>query len=45
MATLIRRGLDVSESVLPSVAFTRNGLTIAWMTAGPQAQELTYTVG
>ena len=44
VATLIRKGLEVSESVLPSVAFTPNGISIAWMTTGPTAQELTYTV-
>jgi len=45
VATVIRKGLEVSENILPSVAFTNNGLTIGWMTSGPRAQELTYTVG
>jgi hypothetical protein len=44
VATLLRKGLEVSDTVLPSIAFTKNGLTIAWMTSGPAAQELTYTV-
>jgi hypothetical protein len=34
----------VSTNVLPAVTFERNGLTIAWMTVGPRANVLSYTV-
>lgn len=41
---MLRKGLEVDDSVLPNVAITGNGVSIGWMTAGPKAQELTYTV-
>jgi len=44
IANLLRKALGVSSAVLPTVAFVSNGLTIAWMTAGPRAQVLSYTV-
>lgn len=44
VATLIQQGMEVGDDVIPSAAFTPNGLTISWRTAGPVAQELSYTV-
>jgi hypothetical protein len=45
VATLLRKGLGVSSAVLPTVAFVSSGVEITWMTAGPVAQTLSYTVG
>jgi hypothetical protein len=44
IATLLRRTLGVSSTVLPAVAFESNGMTIAWLTSGTRANLLSYTV-
>lgn len=40
----IQKTLGVGNNVLSAVAFTQEGMTITWMTAGPYANTLVYTV-
>eukprot|EP00877_Chromochloris_zofingiensis_P000687 jgi/Chrzof1/10619/Cz05g05130.t1 len=39
----IQKTLGVGNNVLSAVAFTQEGMTITWMTAGPYANTLVYT--
>ncbi|KAI8465534.1 MAG: hypothetical protein J3K34DRAFT_525270 [Monoraphidium minutum] len=43
IAAALRQGLGVGAATLPTAAFTNNGLLLSWLTAGPVAQELSYT--